>query len=559
MISLTYSSDPNWSWYDKNHKKPTLQLKILYLLSTHGNLSMSMAQNLIHKHHLPDISDAIGKMNDPDRNLIKEKEFKGKWHKLGKRPICYQLTEQGMAALISENPHPDTFWNLLLNYCFSRDEDDLVSLQIINNLYSFFSDRFFRFSSGRNSKIMLDTLNDVCHNWLKRFGLLSSDRTLKSSAIDGRPHYLLKVLQLLAHSPDLTIEEISLRSDISIETLNVSLKALSMPSNGMFLPKKMSLDKEYYSNFIQYFLEHCFIVSSGTQQGEKFKLSIFGIMLLLTYMDQRNHSFSASYIKKLDETYDMIASNYGNCLPLIFGKWPLQKKLLKYMAMQNFRKLLNKEERYSGKFKTSVVLQGIGEYYESMKNIVLYNNLTTKEIYNSGYDALNYHVSKQPSKRHINLKSNKAKTNSNGIHKRRPIIQKLVELSIMHKHQYAQNYAIELFRDRPTSIPIEIFSRGMQDEMTFIYYLNLLQRYQGLDIRYARKYLDDTEKICSPYEALSIMLEQDGMINQWFSNWMKDIRQYQNDTFDIIKNYEETKQFVFKEERIDKEEDERWD
>lgn len=58
------------------------------------------------------------------------------------------------------------------------------------------------------------------------------------------------------------------------------------------------------------------------------------------------------------------------------------------MAIQNFHIILNKEERYRGKFRTSVVFGGVKEYYDSMKNIILYNSLTTKEIYDSGYDAL---------------------------------------------------------------------------------------------------------------------------------------------------------------------------
>jgi hypothetical protein len=431
----------------------------------------------------------------------------------------------------------------------------MFALETINDLYSFFSDRFFKFASGRNSKIILDIINDTCHDWLERFGLSNSNKFLKSSAIDSRPDYLLKVLKLLAHFPDLTIEELSLRSEIPVKTLNDSLKTLSMPSSGMFLQKSIPRNKEYYSKFMQYFLEHCFVVSTETPQGEKFKLSIFGIILLFSYMDLQIHYFSPSHIKKLAETYDMIASNYRNYLPLIFGKWPLQKKLLKYMAMQNFRILLNKEERYSGKFKTSVVFEGVREYYEGMKNIIIYNNATTKEIYNSGYRlAIKAYASKQPSKRRVTSKSSKAETNSDDNHKREPIIQKLYELHLIQKYEYSQNYATELFKYQSSSIPIEIFSRGVQDEMTFVYYLNLLHQYHGLDVRYGIKYLDDNEKIYSPYEALLIMLEEDSMINQWFSNWIKDIKQYQNKIFDIIKNYEETKQFVFKEERIDKEE-----
>ena len=556
MISLSYSD----SWYDKRYKKPTLQADIINLLVTQGNLSMSMVQNSMHvHHHLSDISDAFNKLKA--QNLIEEKKAKRKrGHTPGQPPKYYRITKNGVAALILENLSPAAFWRLMLDYCYSRDEDEQVTLEVINDLYSFFSDRFFRFSSGRNSKIMLDIVNDVCHDWLKRFGLFNSNGISESSAIDSRPHYLLKILKLLAYSPDLTIDEISMRSDIPIETLNASFKAFSMPPSGMFLPKKMSLDKRYYSKFIQYFLEHCFIVSTETQQGEKFKLSIFGIMMLLTYMDQRNHYSSSSYVKTLEKTFDAIASNYGNLLPLIFGKWSLHKKLFKYMAMQNFRIILNKEERYHGKFGSSVVFEGVKEYYESMKNIILYNNLTTKEIYDSGYDALkDDRIHKQSSKRHVNVKSSNTKTNSNDNRKKRPIIQKMFELSILHKYENAQNYVTKLFRYQQSSIPIEIYSTGMQDEMTFAYYLDLLRCYQGLDIRYAKKHFNDIEKFDSPNEALSKMLEQDTEINQWFSKWIKDIQQYQTETFEIITNFEKSKHVAFKEERIDTKGAESWD
>ena len=78
----------------------------------------------------------------------------------------------------------------------------------------------------------------------------------------------------------------------------------------------------------------------------------------------------------------------------------------------------------------------------------------------------------------------------------------MFELSILHKYENAQNYVTELFRYQQSSIPIEIFSSGMQDEMTFAYYLDLLRRYQGLDIRYAKKHFSDTGKFDSPNKAV---------------------------------------------------------
>jgi hypothetical protein len=123
------------------------------------------------------------------------------------------------------------------------------------------------------------------------------------------------------------------------------------------------------------------------------------------------------------------------------------------------------------------------------------------------------------------------------------------------KYKDAQNYVTELFKDQKATASVEIYSRSVQDEITFVYYLNLLKKYYSVDQSILR---EDAEGQDNPHEALSKILEQDNEIVQWFSSWMKDIRQYENETFEIIKNYEETKHFVFKQERIDEEEAQSW-
>jgi hypothetical protein len=176
-----------------------------------------------------------------------------------------------------------------------------------------------------------------------------------------------------------------LKSGIARKTLEDVIISATMPSDGNFVTGKIPLDKHYISKFRQLFLEHCFIVSRDIERGKTFKLSTLGIILFLTYVHRKYHD-SPTFIKRLTDYYEAIALNYGNVLPLIFGKWTILKKRLKYMAM-DFGVILDKERRYNGKYSTSVVLGGVNEYFESMKNIVRHDIMTTTDIYNAGYDT----------------------------------------------------------------------------------------------------------------------------------------------------------------------------
>jgi hypothetical protein len=535
-------------WYDK--KKPLLQLAILEKLSSYKQLSKSQARKILEcNHHWPEISDAFDNLKA--RGFIEATEKDTSKH--GKPEIFYRLTADGVAVLIIENPSPERFWSLMMHYCYCREENEEVSIQTVEDSYEFYSKRIFRFSSGHNSLIILDTLNDVCNNWLKRFGLSNSGEINNSDVVDNTTlpvgDHPLKVLELLVNSPDLTIYELSLRSVIPPEVLEETINSMTMPSDGNFVTRKIPLDKHYVTRFRQMFLEHCFIVSTDTNRGKSFKLSTLGIILFMTYM-HRKYWNSESFIKMLTKYYDEIALNYGTLLPLIFGKWQILKKRLKYMAM-DFGMILDRERRNREKYSTSVLLDGVNEYYESMKYIVNYNSLTTKEIYNAGYNAFQEVLNKNRIMKRQNKSKSKMKTTLNDTTKVVPILQKIYEIWQILRYREAEISTKELFEGQQMISPIETYSRLVQDEITFVYYLNLLERNQGLDLPFMKEWLKNPGRLDKPYEILNSLLEEDNEIELWFTNWMKDIRQYQNEISEIITNYEKTKHFIFKEERKD--------
>jgi hypothetical protein len=540
-------------WYGK--KKPELQLKILDNLSSNKLLSKSQVRRILKgRHRWAEISGAFDILKTRGLIEIIAKDTS----KHGKPEIFYRLTADGIAVLLIDNPSPDKFWSLMMHYCYSRDDNEEVSKQTIDNFYDFYSKRIFKFSSGHNSLIILDKVNDVCNDWLNRFRVLSSAEINESNNVDSTPvsaYHLVKVLEILVHHPDLTINELSLRLGTPAKALEKLIISMTMPSDGNFVTAKIRLDKHYVSKFRQMFLEHCFIVSKDTEQAKSFKLSIFGIILFLTYA-HRNYRNSPSFIKKLTEYYDAIALNYGTLLPLIFGKWQILKKRLEYMAM-DFGMILDRESRNRGKYSRSVLLDnmilevGVNEYYENMKNIVNYNSLTTKEIYNAGYNAFQEVLNRnQIMNRQNKSKSSKMKTTSDDTTKVVPVLQKVYEIWQMLRYWKAEINIKELFQGRQTISPIETYSRLVQDEITFVYYLNLLGRHHGLDLPFAEEWVKNPlDTLDKPYEILNSLLEEDNEIELWFTNWMKDIRQYLNEISEVITNYEKTKRFVFKEER----------
>jgi hypothetical protein len=189
----------------------------------------------------------------------------------------------------------------------------------------------------------------------------------------------------------------------------------------------------------------------------------------------------------------VIALNYGTLLPLIFGKWQILKKRLGFMAM-DFGMILDRERRNQGKYSRSILLDntifdvGVNEYYESMKNIVNYNSLTTKEIYNAGYNAFQEVLNRKwIMNRQNKLKPSKMKTTSNDTTKVVPVLQRVSEIWQMLRYWKAEVNIKELFQGRQTISPIETYSRLVQDEITFVYYLNLLGRRHELDLPFVEE------------------------------------------------------------------------
>jgi DNA-binding PadR family transcriptional regulator len=116
-------------------EKAVLQLILLEKLSSNKQLSKSQARKILEgSHHWPEISNAFDKLKT--RGFIEA--IARDTGKPGKPEILYRLTVDGIAVLITENPSSDRFWSLMMHYCYSREDNEEVSKQTIDDFYDFF-------------------------------------------------------------------------------------------------------------------------------------------------------------------------------------------------------------------------------------------------------------------------------------------------------------------------------------------------------------------------------------------------------------------------------------
>jgi len=106
-------------------------------------------------------------------------------------------------------------------------------------------------------------------------------------------------------------------------------------------------------------------------QYQRYELSLVGILLILATLSLRRRKTEMRERVSIsaEEHYNLIASNYQDKLPLIFGKWNLVKEALKrdfYPSILDYL-FLDKSEILS----LSVLLGGNKEIYDNIKSAAL--------------------------------------------------------------------------------------------------------------------------------------------------------------------------------------------
>ena len=85
----------------------------------------------------------------------------------GRRPeSIYEIKEKGLELLISEDPRPKIFWNIILLYCYHTECE--ISLDRVKRLYKRFIDKYLKYSDNQWYTFELEIFNRASDDWIFR-------------------------------------------------------------------------------------------------------------------------------------------------------------------------------------------------------------------------------------------------------------------------------------------------------------------------------------------------------------------------------------------------------
>jgi hypothetical protein len=358
----------------------------------------------------------------------------------------------------------------------------------------------------------------------------------------------------LASSPDgMTVQEISARSKEDQERVRKVLQLYSsIPSYESRLSpfKAVSLELD-----LKDIIQRNIIKVQISNKMEKYSLSLFGILLVLTLVRNRNKDQQNLY---LQETFDIVATNYKNKLPLIFGQWDTLKDILKVLSVYNFDVIIDRHSR-SSFLQKSVLMNGNKEYYETIRDITMYNREKMMDLYHAGIDTLKCLHSNMEDKENNNQYWENPKTIA--------IYRKLIEIGVSlgyhlnpitlaglsadskHDLSYVNND-----EDIPST---RVLERSFEYEITFLYYLNLNSDiYSQYYYLMAKAHLisEKTREECetvqrdeyslvpqnsntlpkSLKERLIAILRKNRQVKEWFSNCIRNCIQFRKATDEVM-------------------------
>jgi DNA-binding PadR family transcriptional regulator len=521
-------------WYDEKKKKPHVQLRILEEIVRSGTMSKSKVRSVLKKNY-KDISTCIDNLND--KKLI---EISGVLLGRGKPEKNYKITEDGMAALIIEDTTPHKFWSLVTNFCYH--DENLATIEMVDSFYQLFIKRYYRYPAGQSATLQLRSLNRMCRKWIQQ--------NVKNGTIGIDQ----KIIEILAIHPDSTIEDLALKTKQSRERIMECLSNYSMTSSdysGFYAIDYGDLSSVMHERYLD-FIQHSIILAKQNVT-RSFRLSLFGIVFAMTII----RKFSRFYSFPIYDYYDKIIASYKDqkLLPLIFGKWDMLKSKLDVSSCYNFDIIVDEEAR-STALSLSVLLGGLKEYYESMCSIVTYCASQLNNILSVGVSELSkYETDNKKTSYSAKQKDNSQKAKK--VLKTTAVSQKLDEIYSLAKYSNPLKFQSDLYEEeleksanRSSLSTVKILSDALAEEISFLYYLNLLRDYQvpliypyyGSDRVFSglrSKMLKmktihgsrhgDLHSLLSPRKKFKEIIDDDEDIKIWLNIWKRDLIKFQKD------------------------------
>ena len=461
--------------------------------------------------------------------------------RLGGRPeFIFEIRERGLELLITEDPRPKIFWNIVLFYCYNSKNE--ISLERIKKLYKHFIDKHLKHSYDRWYTFELDIFNRASNDWLNR---INSCGQIPLNQI---------ILETLAIHPKLTFEGLRKfvnAEDDKIRKMLISLNSIRyMPAviDNAYVKSPRDIGEKW-----QLLSSRLIKVKADHRGHDTYQLSLYGVLfvlLLLRHNDlgKLKHGLYNSKEPFL-EYCDIIASNYPDTIPLIFKKWSLLKRILKTIAAYNFDIILDPQFRDSTMKGLSAfkrfpeddlhITSGNKYFFESAKSIIEISRRQLGEVQTEGIIQSRNFVERMivnfPNVENARkLVENKIQAVSRLIWEITvnlepigydPMSFKETELHISKQ----ETERLSQFFD------IDSVEKPFAEEITFLYYLNLNDEWY-FHIRDPWK-MDQTEDIVRPLWNLLTILEEDTEIREWFSPWINNLLKYQEEVLQTMREF----------------------
>ncbi len=365
-------------------KKPTLQLQVLNSLASQGSMSKKRLTEGLSANY-SDVFDAVKSLNG--LGLIK----KTSGPHLTRREIFYKLTKKGFCAFLNEDHKPEEFWVAIVSSCKSHS-------QVLDNEFQGYFNLFIDKYIGQNIYDEYSFYSNLYFfdDIFKQYWKVNKEKSF--TAEEGAP-LSQKIIEYLSLHPMSTKKEIANGIDSPMQDIISFLEESCLDSYNSMELLRTSSDPDAILERYSELLDHSLIVSSSPahNQESRYELSLFGIMLILAVV-RTEHDFrffnkekkmTNFYSIDLECFFEKLAENYGQKLPLIFGKWNELKENLVINSELPFLfdPIFFKEER-STYFSLPITEGGNKEIYDSIKSISTNTSRKLLEIYKTGMQVL---------------------------------------------------------------------------------------------------------------------------------------------------------------------------
>jgi len=518
-------------------KVPTIQIAFLRLLLDHEQ-SKTTAYQRMKSHSYPDISDAVEVLLEL-KFIEKSREDRGihfyeRGHKAEK---FYKITDNGLNSLLKVFTllSPQQFWESA--FLFSIRQDDYFEKNEFERIYHEYERKIIGYYPKNGYLIRPFSINLLFQKWYKDNYKLDNNDSV--SVPDSQ-----KILECLARYRSLTLDQLVTKTQIPRGKILMILEGNSNTVSTIYQTYNILSDLNttvdpLYREFTAGFDVMSLAIYEDTSKEEKkYELSLFGVMLVLTIIRHFYYGIDDLYNSQdlpidlyyndldLNSYYDIIATNYHDKLPLIFGKWNLLKKNFRSRLYDNFDFAIYKNPN-NNTFDSSI----LSEMYKGNKEF--YNDLTLMSDNNLRY--LNEFFTKGISTYESYKKKYSAKINNSIVSKKlfelADLIDYLSKINNIIKPDYDDGNDITIGPSKPL---LKKFENSFVITFTFLFFLNmniphyLLHKKDSIETETTKTFLIEKEEreVGNPTQRLLAVVDKDKEIKKWLSDWIKDILDY---------------------------------